>query len=246
MSGLPRADPAEADGPVWSVAPAAGRWQVRRVAGSVADLHGIDPTEQSEDDRQRPAAWICAPRRPAVVLGSTQPRAVVDTAVTDRQGLDVVVRRSGGGAVLVVPEDVVWVDLWVPRGDVLWDDDVAVATHWVGELWADVAARLGVAARAHRGAMQADALGRLVCFVGVGPGEVLVGDSKLVGVSQRRVRSGARFQCQWVRRWAPDSLLDGLGIDDPVVRRRVHAAGVGVDVDPDRLVAVLIEALAER
>jgi hypothetical protein len=94
--------------------------------------------------------------------------------------------------------------------------------------------------------MQADALGRLVCFVGVGPGEVLVGDSKLVGISQRRVRAGARFQCQWIRRWAPDPLLEALGIDDPDVRRRVTGAGIGVDIDPDRLVTVLAEALAER
>jgi lipoate-protein ligase A len=225
---------------------AAGRWQVQRVAGSVAELHGIDPTHRSAQDLERPAAWICEPGRAAVVLGSAQPRDVVDSAVARRLGLDVVVRRSGGGAVLVAPDDVVWVDLWVPRADVLWDDDVAVATHWVGELWADVASRLGVDARAHRGAMQADALGRLVCFVGVGPGEVLVGNSKLVGISQRRVRAGARFQCQWIRRWAPGALLDTLGIDDPDLRRRVTAAGVGVDVGPDRLVTVLAEALAER
>lgn len=216
------------------------------MTGSVAELHGIDPTDRSSEDRERPAAWICRPDRAAIVLGSTQSRDVVDVAAVARLGLDVVVRRSGGGAVLVAPDDVLWVDLWVPRSDALWDDDVAVATHWVGELWADVASHFGVDARAHRGAMQADALGRLVCFVGVGPGEVLVGDAKLVGISQRRVRAGARFQCQWIRRWAPDALLDALGVDDPLVRRRVECAGVGVDLAPDRLVAVLSEALAER
>ena len=35
----------------------------------------------------------------------------------------------------------------------------------------------------------------LVCFAGVGPGEVLAGGRKLVGISQRRTRAGARFQC---------------------------------------------------
>jgi lipoate---protein ligase len=240
------ADAAGFEEPVWSAASSAGRWRIARVSGSVGALHGIDPTLWSAEDQCRPAAWVCAPRRGAVVLGSTQARDLVDVEVTDRGELDVVVRRSGGGAVLVTPRDVVWVDLWVPRGDVLWDDDVAVATHWLGGLWADVASRLGVDARAHYEAMQADALGRLVCFVGVGPGEVLVGDSKLVGISQRRVRAGARFQCQWLRRWAPDALLDALRIDDLEVRRRVTAAGVGVDIDPDRLVAALTEALVER
>jgi lipoate-protein ligase A len=35
-----------------------------------------------------------------------------------------------------------------------------------------------------------------VCFAGVGPGEVLTGDRKLVGLSQRRTRHGIRIQCQ--------------------------------------------------
>ena len=35
----------------------------------------------------------------------------------------------------------------------------------------------------------------LVCFAGVGPGEVLLGAGKLVGLSQRRTRHGIRVQC---------------------------------------------------
>ncbi len=35
----------------------------------------------------------------------------------------------------------------------------------------------------------------LVCFAGLGPGEVTVDGRKLVGISQRRTRAGARFQC---------------------------------------------------
>ncbi len=180
------------------------------------------------------------------MLGSTQPRDVVDAEAAARWELDVVVRRSGGGAVLVTPGDVVWVDLWIPRGDREWDDDVGRAAHWVGDVWATVAARLGVEAHAHTGAMRVDALGRLVCFAGVGPGEVMVGDAKLVGVSQRRVRAGARFQCQWIRRWAPEALVETLGIADAAERRRVSDAGIGVDVPLDRIVATLAEVLAER
>jgi hypothetical protein len=43
-----------------------------------------------------------------------------------------------------------------------------------------------------------------VCFAGIGPGEVMVGQSKLVGVSQRRTRSAARFQTMVHLRWRPD------------------------------------------
>ena len=39
-------------------------------------------------------------------------------------GVAVVRRRSGGGAVLLDPGGVVWVDVVVPRHDPRWDDDV--------------------------------------------------------------------------------------------------------------------------
>ena len=44
----------------------------------------------------------------------------------------------------------------------------------------------------------------MVCFAGVGTGEVSVGDRKLVGLSQRRTRTGARFQCLVHLAWEPD------------------------------------------
>jgi len=43
-----------------------------------------------------------------------------------------------------------------------------------------------------------------VCFAGAGPGEVMVGDAKLVGISQRRTRDAARFQSMVHLRWRPD------------------------------------------
>ena len=60
----------------------------------------------------------------ALVLGSTQPGTSVDSARAARAGIEVVRRRSGGGAVLVGPGDPVWIDVWLPRGDPLWHDDV--------------------------------------------------------------------------------------------------------------------------
>ena len=68
-------------------------------------------------------------------------------------GIEVVRRRSGGGAVLLVPGEVLWVDVVVPRDDALWDDDVGRATHWLGELWVRALTRCGVAgATVHTGA----------------------------------------------------------------------------------------------
>jgi hypothetical protein len=54
-------------------------------------------------------------------------------------------------------------------------------------------------------------LGRLVCFAGIGAGEVLVGGAKVVGISQRRDRRGSRFQCVAHRSWDPVDTLSVLG-----------------------------------
>lgn len=85
-------------------------WEVGRLRGAVADLHGrhIDFTRRS--------ATVCEATDSAVVRGSQRP--------------------SGGGAVLVGPGDPLWVDVVVPRGDALWCDDVGRAFWWLGEAWA--------------------------------------------------------------------------------------------------------------
>ena len=44
-----------------------------------------------------------------------------------------------------------------------------------------------------------------VCFAGVGPGEVLgAAGAKVVGISQRRTRTWARFQTMVHLRWRPE------------------------------------------
>ena len=148
-----------------------------------------------------------APSRPAVVLGSTQPEADVDQGAAARFGFDVARRRSGGGAVLVDPATTVWIDAIVPRDDELWVDDVGVAFEWFGRVWAATLADLGVGAAAievHTGALVRTALGPVVCFAGLGPGEVSVDGAKSVGLSQRRTRGAARFQSSLLMGWDPD------------------------------------------
>ena len=142
---------------------------------------------------------------PALVLGSTQ--AMPEGA----QDIDVVRRRSGGGAVLVAPGDVVWVDVFVPRGDPRWDDDVGRAFWWLGEAWVRA---LGVeGAVVHKGALVRNALSDLVCFAGLGPGEVTVDGAKLVGMAQRRTREGALFQCAVPLTWDAARYAELLGLD---------------------------------
>ena len=152
--------------------------------------------------------------RPAVVLGSTQNGALVDRAAAARAGVEVARRRSGGGAVLV-DGGLLWVEVVIPRHDPLWDDDTGRAAWWVGEAWWGAVGDLGLPlsdTSVWRGAMAGSPWSEVVCFAGRAPGELLSGEAKVVGISQRRVRAGALFQCGALLRWDPPSLLELLDL----------------------------------
>lgn len=176
--------------------------------------------------------------RPVLVLGSAQPWSVVDHDAAARAGVEVCRRASGGGAVLLAPGDTVWGDLVLPPDDPRWDDDIVRAAAWVGDAWSRALRSLlgdEVAIERHAGGLVRTAWSELVCFAGVGPGEVLVAGRKVVGISQRRTRHGARFQMAVVRRWDPVGILDLLVLA-PDARARAEAelrevaAGVAVTV----------------
>lgn len=162
----------------------------------------------------RPVVAVHRVQRPTLVLGSTQPTdLIVDAAAPTREGWEVARRRSGGGLVVLLPGDGVWVDVFVPASHPRWDPDVNEAFHWLGHVFA--AALTPALHRAstappivHTGPLAGGAAGRLYCFAGVGPGEVIVPGPggiprKLVGISQRRNRAGARFQCLVALRHEP-------------------------------------------
>jgi len=144
-----------------------------------------------------------------------QPEASLDDASTAARGIDVVRRRSGGGAVFVAPGAQVWLDLFVPSTDPLFDLDVSKAAGFVGDLWTAALAELadgGSEFEVYSGPLIASLWSRSWCFAGLGPGEVTVGGKKLVGVSQRRSRAGAWFFSMACLRLDPErdaSLLSG-------------------------------------
>jgi lipoate-protein ligase A len=212
--------------------PASAAWTVEHLRGPVAGHHGRDIPEPTGR-----VVWSFGLDGPAVVLGSTQPEADVDAQAAADLGVAVVRRRSGGGAVLVEPGQVAWIDVVVPRDDPLWHDDVAVAAEWLGEAWSAALADLGVpGGTVHRRGLECGALGPVVCFAGTGPGEVVVDGRKVVGISQRRTRAGARFQCSVPLRWdaARHAALLAPGV------RRLHPGAA-----PDEVLAAL-EAVAVR
>ncbi len=185
----------------------------------------------------RRTVWVLEATEPAVVLGSTQAESVLVP------GTPAVRRRSGGGAVLVEPGGLVWVDVFVPAGDPLWEVDVGRAFAWLGATWVTAlgAAARGRhpapgAARAHAGPLITTPWSKLICFAGLGPGEVTVAGAKVVGMAQRRTRAGALFQCAALLEWRPERLLGRLALTEDERRRATaELVGVarGVDVDLD-------------
>lgn len=227
----------------------ASPWHVATMTGSVAELHSThwpDPVQRT--------VWRMVPTRAALVLGSTQRRLSDELAVpASRRGMDVVVRGSGGGAVLVEPGAMVWIDLVVSRSDPLWVEDVSRSSTWLGDVWVEALRSLGVPAAVAPGPYDAGRWGSLVCFAGSAPGEVSAlgageGGPKLVGISQRRTRLGARFQSMVHLRFDPSGLT-GLLVDvvdhgDRIsLAEAVASSTMVVDSSEDDVVGAFLGAL---
>lgn len=178
---------------------AAGVWRLIRSHGDTATFHRSDPLPER-------SATFHTVEVPTLVLGSTQPDTTVDHDIARANGIEVIRRRSGGGGVLLMPGEFVWLDLVVPVDDERWSDDVARAMVWVGEMWQGALHSIGAAdgTDVHRGRLVERPWSKVVCFAGMGTGELMRGSGKVVGVSQRRSRSWARLQSMCHLRWRPD------------------------------------------
>lgn len=210
-------------------------WGRHDWTGTAADFHAMElPAER--------ALWWCQVQDPTVILGSTQTVDDVDQNIAVESGLLVSRRRSGGGAVFVHPTDSVWVDITISRNDPLWKDDVVKSMLWLGDLFVE-ALSPWVQAQVYRDSFSTGVDGRVVCFASSSPGEVFVGTDKLVGISQRRSRDGARFQCVLYRQWQPTEWSHVLA--SPDVRSRVADIPVAtLDIPALTLVNAISEQLS--
>lgn len=168
-----------------------GGWKTVRTTGSAYEFHHHTP-----EGPYTPTIWAHDVTAPALVLGSTQHATDIDEEAISASGWEICRRRSGGGLVVLEPGNAVWIDVFVPPSHPAWENDIGRASWWIGHLWAATFHALdpAVDATVHEGPLLRPEEGRLYCFAGLGPGEVTVDHQKVVGVSQRRTRSGARFQ----------------------------------------------------
>lgn len=228
----------------------AARVQIHR--GSAAILHDLDfPADP------QPQVWRMEPSRTALVMGSGQSRELFDGEALARAGVELAGRRSGGGAVWVDPAVTVWVDVLAPRGSPLHSEDLTTTFLRVGRVWQRAFAALGVHLDLARVAPK-DPMARWVCWAGIGWGELFqpghltaaaggtgpVG--KVVGLSQRRTRWGARVQGLAVVDGSAGRAGDWFVAADapgpPEIDRRIGVAGA-LDVDRDRLTDEVVERL---
>jgi lipoate---protein ligase len=223
------------------------------VRGTAAQLHAREFAGMPSFG----ASWNVV-TAPALVLGSAQPIDTIDQAVASAKGIEVVRRRSGGGSVLMLPGEMCWLDVVVPRGDPRWSDDVGRAMWWLGDVWVAALAACGIGGSVHHGGLEGGDLARVVCFAGRGAGEVIArhvvagrvvagrsgptATAKLVGISQRRTREAARLQSSLHLVWRPQLVADLIA--DAAVTEDVLAPLVAaVDISAERLLAELEAAL---
>ena len=218
------------------------RWSVEHVAGGAADFHAREP----DPDHGRIASWYTI-EHAAIALGSAQPADTIDQAMCERLGIEVVRRRSGGGSVLLLPGEMLWLDVIIPRSDPLWDDDIGRSMWWLGETWARSLRSLGQSDVAvHHGPLVASSWSVNVCFDGIGAGEVMVRGAKAVGISQRRTRHWARLQSAVHIVWRPDVMASLLAVPRPAAADLRAVWSVLPAVDPRALVDAVVAALEDQ
>jgi len=196
-------------------------------------------------DGAGPQLWAMHPTDRAVVRGSAQRPELFDLEMLEAQGVALTGRRSGGAAVWIEPSAIVWIDVLAPRGSGLWSDDLVQTFLAVGRCWQRAFAQCGVEATLIENGPGRGGPGDSACWAGHGWGELVLDGAKLVGLSQRRTRWGARVQGMAVVDNSASLVADALVSLSDAERADVRRAIGSVDLDLDRaaLESAAIEAL---
>ena len=229
--------------------------KTRSAISSVAD------DEQAWNSQQL-ASVVPAPRfrvwtysAPAIVLGCSQ-RWLSEAAQQRLEGrAGLLVRESGGGAVLTGP-CLVGVSVVLPNGHPWLGEGLLESYRHLGQLHAVALAELGMAALSLPPPAVADAnerLGRRVdwaCFGSLSPWELIDAQGrKLVGLAQRRQKTGVLLVAGTLMA-TPDwqLLCDAMGQaqDAPVLRQRTVSCAelARQPISPAQFAQVLTQALA--
>ncbi|NNN19120.1 MAG: hypothetical protein HKL84_04625 [Acidimicrobiaceae bacterium] len=204
-----------------------GSWRIIGEVGLASEMHS-DPMRFAG---LRTARFIDVTRS-ALVLGSNQNFGDVDLQALNRLSAELVVRKSGGGAVFLSPGGQLWVDIAIPKDDQLYDEDVSKSFHVIGEIFFGVLSDFGVHNLViHTGRLVGGQLSKKICFAGLGPGEITCEGAKVVGMSQRRTSLGAVFQCTVYVRYPFKELQELIREVNATSLLRGYAMGVAEIID---------------
>ena len=215
--------------------------RVSKMTGSCEEFH-----HRSSPQGKDPVISLFTPIRDAIVLGSTQERSLLNETACLSHDVEIVKRRSGGGLVLLSADSTLWVDVEIPSDHSLWLNDVGDSSLWLGQVFVEVLTGLGLEnLELHRGALMKNTWSPLICFAGKGPGEVFAADgSKIVGISQRRTRDWARFQCDVSLKWRPELLRELLHEPRPSLSE-ISGCGSNLTLDADLTATKVLAAIEE-
>ena len=196
-----------------------------------------------------PRVRVWTYRASAVVLGCSQRAWHADVQQRLGARADVLLRESGGGAVLVGPW-LVSASVVVPHDHPWLRGGVVPSYRRIGELHVDALAELGIASRTLppadvAAANDAGPVVRWACYGSLSPWEVVDGSGrKLVGLAQRRRREAVLLVAGTLV-GAPDWALLCDALDRPQDGAALRARTVsceqiaGRPVEPARLAATL-------
>jgi lipoate-protein ligase A len=200
-------------------------WDLSVAEGDASKLVGVSAGVAGDrESGDRRLCVVCDVNEQAVVLGSTQAETDIDLPRCEQLGISVVRRRSGGGAVFVGPRAQVWIDVFLPPGDPLSARDVGQSFLWFGQVWAEAISALiapaegdggrGVVTVIQPGTAPPTPWSRMLCFGGLGAGEVTLDGRKVVGISQKRDRSGSWLHSMALLRATSEDLGACLALDE--------------------------------
>jgi len=207
---------------------------------------------------QAPGIRVWIPSRQAVVVGiGLQHRlsTIVDLQRCQADGVQVLQRRAGGGA-LLLDEHMLCGAIGLPIANV--DRDVTESYRWLADLLLSAlevpsARRVEVAEARHDVATLRASHNPVskclltTCYGALSPHEIVVGDRKLVGLAQVRRRDAALFQFGiLLRDQAPlaDYLLAGDRIRQQL-RRQLQLRTVGLTAVTDRPASAVAAAIVD-
>ena len=201
---------------------------------------------------QAPSAAMWSYSSVSLVLGRSQKPSAAMLERAALEGIDVVVRASGGGAVIAGP----WMcshTMLLPPDHALVGMSLPRSYEVIGEAWRRALGRLGIPATIVQRAAAAPAgagdVKRWVCFASLSYGE-LVGPAnrKIVGLAQVRRRNGAAI-CAGLLLGQPDwprLLRVWLGREDEALAQSLRDGTVSCEECAPRRRAPGIEAINEE